>query len=180
MKFSSLTVANLAKAANPPVTSEPISTISEISSRQDLQNVGRGNSTDQQETVDFGIGGSANPANSAKPVDHDGTVSRISNFSRASDPQNVEIARVCCGNCQHSNLPPDTEPVYSWRRCGLGLLGNFARALHHCDAFSFVLHCGENPAELTEQVRSSVLEQHLNGAGARLSSQLFGQVTGYE
>lgn len=135
MKFSNLTLANLAKAANPPVTSEPISTISEISSRQDLQNVGWGNSADQQETVDFGIGGSANPANSAKPVDPDGTVSRISSFSRVTDSQNVEIARVCCGNCRHSSLPPDTEPVYGWRRCELGLFGNFARALHRCEAY---------------------------------------------
>lgn len=135
MKFSNLTLANLAKAANPPVTSEPISTISEISSRQDLQNVGWGNSADQQETVDLGIGGSANPANSAKPVDPDGTVSRISNFSRITDSRNVEIARACCGNCRHSSLPPDTEPVYGWRRCRLGLLGNFGRVLHRCEAF---------------------------------------------
>ena len=30
---------------------------------------------------------------------------------------------VCCGDCAHSVLPPDTCPVYGWRLCGLRHVG---------------------------------------------------------
>ncbi len=41
--------------------------------------------------------------------------------------------QVCCGDCAHSVLPPDTCPVYGWRLCGLGLEGGgFGRAVRRC------------------------------------------------
>jgi len=41
---------------------------------------------------------------------------------------------VCCGDCAYSILPPDTDPVYGWRLCGLGLEGGggFGRAVRRC------------------------------------------------
>ena len=45
---------------------------------------------------------------------------------------------VCCGDCAHSVLPPDTCPVYGWRLCGLGLEGGggFGRAERRCQAWT--------------------------------------------
>ena len=42
---------------------------------------------------------------------------------------------VCCGDCAHSILPEDTEPVYGWRLCGLALEGGggFGRADRWCE-----------------------------------------------
>ena len=31
--------------------------------------------------------------------------------------------KVCCADCAHSVLPPDTDPVYGWRLCGLAIDG---------------------------------------------------------
>ena len=41
---------------------------------------------------------------------------------------------VCCFECRHSVLPANTEPVYSWRSCGLELPngGGFGQALRRC------------------------------------------------
>ena len=39
---------------------------------------------------------------------------------------------VCCGDCVHSVLPPDTDPVYGWRLCAAGGFGGFARAVQQC------------------------------------------------
>jgi len=45
---------------------------------------------------------------------------------------------VCCGDCAYSILPPDTDPVYGWRLCGLGLEGGggFGRAERRCQAWT--------------------------------------------
>ena len=45
---------------------------------------------------------------------------------------------VCCGDCAHSVLPPDTCPVYGWRLCGLGLEGGggFGRAVRRCEKWA--------------------------------------------
>ncbi len=44
---------------------------------------------------------------------------------------------VCCGDCAHSVLSPDTCPVYGWRLCGLDIEGGggFGRAVRRCDAW---------------------------------------------
>jgi hypothetical protein len=43
--------------------------------------------------------------------------------------------RVCCAECRHSLLSPNTEPVYGWRSCGLDLPrgGGFGQALRRCE-----------------------------------------------
>ena len=45
---------------------------------------------------------------------------------------------VCCGDCAYSVLPPDTDPIYGWRSCGLGVAcgGGFSRADRRCDQFA--------------------------------------------
>jgi hypothetical protein len=45
---------------------------------------------------------------------------------------------VCCGDCAHSILPPDTCPVYGWRLCGLSLEGGggFGRTERRCQAWA--------------------------------------------
>lgn len=45
---------------------------------------------------------------------------------------------VCCGDCRHSVLSPDTELVYGWRSCGLGIEGGggFGRADRRCAHFA--------------------------------------------
>ena len=44
---------------------------------------------------------------------------------------------VCCGDCRHSVLPPQTDSVYGWRSCGLGVVdgGGFGRADRQCSQF---------------------------------------------
>lgn len=44
---------------------------------------------------------------------------------------------VCCGDCEHSVLPPQTDSVYGWRRCSLGVKdgGGFARQDRRCGQF---------------------------------------------
>ena len=32
---------------------------------------------------------------------------------------------VCCGDCRHSAAIPNSDPVYGWKRCGLGFRGAF-------------------------------------------------------
>ncbi len=51
-----------------------------------------------------------------------------------TQPPPVEPEQVCCGDCAHSVLPPNTCPVYGWRLCGLGLEGGggFGRAVRRC------------------------------------------------
>lgn len=48
---------------------------------------------------------------------------------------------VCCGDCAHSVLPPDTCPTYGWRLCGLGLEGGggFGRAVRRCEKWRYEL-----------------------------------------
>lgn len=57
---------------------------------------------------------------------------------------------VCCGDCRHSAAIPDSDPVFSWRRCGLGIDGGggFARQDRHCARFLAV--SAETPAERSE------------------------------
>ncbi len=42
--------------------------------------------------------------------------------------------QVCCGDCADSILPPDTDPVYGWRLCGLGVDGGggFGQEVRRC------------------------------------------------
>lgn len=44
---------------------------------------------------------------------------------------------VCCGDCRHSRQIPDSDAVYGWRSCGLGVKdgGGFARADRQCSQF---------------------------------------------
>ena len=44
---------------------------------------------------------------------------------------------VACGDCRHSAAIPQSDPVYGWRRCGIGVDGGggFARADRQCGRF---------------------------------------------
>ena len=44
---------------------------------------------------------------------------------------------VCCGDCRHGQQIPDSDPIYGWRRCGLGVAdgGGFARQDRRCGQF---------------------------------------------
>ena len=71
----------------------------------------------------------------------------------AQRPISITVAKpepVCCGDCAHSVLPPDTCPVYGWRLCGLALEGGggFARAERRCDAWATALPSGNALNEL--------------------------------
>ena len=48
---------------------------------------------------------------------------------------------VCCFDCRHSVLPPDTCPRNGWRRCGLDLPngGGFSQALRRCEQWESAL-----------------------------------------
>ena len=53
----------------------------------------------------------------------------------AQRPISITVAKpdkVCCADCAHSVLPPDTCPVYGWRLCAAGGFGGFARAVQQC------------------------------------------------
>lgn len=56
-------------------------------------------------------------------------------------------APVCCGDCRHSAAIPDSDPVYGWRFCGLGIEGGggFARQDRQCRRFEAV--SAETPAD---------------------------------
>ena len=58
-----------------------------------------------------------------------GTLENLRKPTVSADP-----AYVCCASCRHSVLPPDTEPRYGWRSCGLDLPngGGFAQQLRRC------------------------------------------------
>ena len=55
----------------------------------------------------------------------------------AITPPVTKAEIVCCADCAHSVLPPDTCPVYGWRLCGLDIEGGggFGRAVRRCDAW---------------------------------------------
>jgi hypothetical protein len=42
---------------------------------------------------------------------------------------------ICCADCRHSSTAPQTDPVYGWRRCAIGLGGGLARQDRHCEGF---------------------------------------------
>ncbi len=54
--------------------------------------------------------------------------------SAIAPPPVAKPGIVCCGDCAHSVLPPDTCPVYGWRLCGLDIEGGggFGRAVRRC------------------------------------------------
>jgi len=56
----------------------------------------------------------------------------------ATPPPLTRPEMVCCADCAHSVLPPDTCPVYGWRLCGLSLVGGggFGRTERRCQAWA--------------------------------------------
>ena len=44
---------------------------------------------------------------------------------------------ICCGDCRHSSTAPQTDAVYGWKRCDLGIEGGggFGRADRQCGRF---------------------------------------------
>jgi hypothetical protein len=56
----------------------------------------------------------------------------------ATPPPLTRPEMVCCADCAHSVLPPDTCPVYGWRLCGLSLEGGggFGRTERRCQAWA--------------------------------------------
>jgi hypothetical protein len=73
----------------------------------------------------------------------------------ANDAKHTHIY-VCCGDCRHSVLPPDTEAVCGWRMCGLDVEGGggFGRADRRCT--SFVGNPAMEPEALEE--RAAILQ----------------------
>ncbi len=73
---------------------------------------------------------------------------------------------VCCGDCLHSVLPPDTEAVCGWRMCSLDVEGGggFGRADRRCT--SFVGNPAIEPEALEE--RAAILQY--DGGLTRLES----------
>lgn len=67
--------------------------------------------------------------------EHTGKLAGLAGLAGSEKPKNIDFASVRCGECRHSILSPDTEPVYGWRCCGLSLEGGggFARALRRCE-----------------------------------------------
>ena len=63
---------------------------------------------------------------------------------------------VCCSDCLHSTLPPQTDPIYGWRLCGLGVAGGggFGRADRQCDQFTL----GEIQEPKTDPLASRIAE----------------------
>ncbi len=116
MKFSHITPANLAKAANPSVTGERVSKISNFSNPQRQQNDRQG------ETIGFYVDGAANPANFANPPDNTPTISKISDLSKGNTRKNADCSSVRCSECGHAKPATATDP-YSWHLCELGLKG---------------------------------------------------------
>lgn len=83
---------------------------------------------------------------------------------------------VCCGDCRHSVLPPQTEPRYGWRSCGLGVEGGggFGRADRRCSQFD----PGEIQAPEIDPLASRIAELVADGwsiwnAQARAESETF-------
>ena len=56
----------------------------------------------------------------------------------ATPPPLTRPEMVCCADCAHSVLPPDTCPTYGWRLCGLSLEGGggFGRTERRCQAWT--------------------------------------------
>ena len=55
----------------------------------------------------------------------------------AITPPVAKAEIVCCADCAHSVLPPDTCPLYGWRLCGLDIEGGggFGRTQRRCEAW---------------------------------------------
>lgn len=115
MKFSHITPANLAKAANPPATDERVSKISNFSNPQHQQNDPQG------ETIDFYVDGAANLANPANPSDYTPTISKISDFSKGNTRKNADCSSVRCSDCRHGQPATPSDP-WSWHLCGAGAI----------------------------------------------------------
>lgn len=83
-------------------------------------------------------------------------------------------SRVCCGDCFHSGISPESDPTYGWRRCGQGKGGGFARALRHCDAFKPILPISEaDPAKvLARRIYAGIRSGELSWNRNRLREQL--------
>ena len=86
---------------------------------------------------------------------------------------------VCCGDCAHSVLPHDTDPIYGWRSCGLGVAcgGGFSRADRRCDQFAL----GEIQEPKTDLLASRIAELVAAGwsiwnAKARSESEVIAEI----
>ena len=62
----------------------------------------------------------------------------IAELQQADSPIGVPATgNVCCAECRHSVLPPDTDHRYGWRLCGLGVKdgGGFGQAIRQCASY---------------------------------------------
>ena len=68
---------------------------------------------------------------------------------------------VCCGDCRHSRQIPDSDAVYGWRRCSLGVKdgGGFARADRQCSQFEH----GQIQEQKTDLLAVRITELVANG-----------------
>lgn len=110
MKFSSITVANLANSANPLPAEDPAPPL---------------------ETINFKDDTAANLANSAN---RDAEISRISDFSNADTRENANFSAVRCADCWHGK-PATATDSYSWHSCRAGLTGWWGMAPQRCEGW---------------------------------------------
>lgn len=82
---------------------------------------------------------------------------------------------VCCGDCRHSRQIPDSDAVYGWRSCGLGVKdgGGFARADRQCSQFE----AGGEQEQKTDLLAARIAELVADGwavwnATAKAESEL--------
>ena len=82
---------------------------------------------------------------------------------------------VCCGDCRHSRQIPDSDAVYGWRSCGLGVAdgGGFARADRRCSQFEH----GQIQEQKTDLLAARITELVADGwaqwnATAKAESEL--------
>ena len=62
----------------------------------------------------------------------------IAELQQADSPTGVSVTgNVCCADCRHSVLPPDTDHRNGWRLCGLGIKdgGGFGKAIRQCGSY---------------------------------------------
>ena len=147
MKFSNITAANLAKAANPSVdfdgsaaanpanSANPAGSDEQVSKVSDFSSGQRHENDPQEAIILFDGGNAANPANSANPSVPASPISKISDFSKGNTRENAKFASVRCSDCQHA-LPATATDPHSWHSCDRGLKGWWGMAPRRCDAYA--------------------------------------------
>lgn len=172
MKFSKITAANLAKAANPNVdfdgsvaanlakAANPAGSDEQVSKISDFSSGQRHENDPQEAAIRFDVGNAANPANSANPNVPASPISKISDFSKGNTRENAKFASVRCSDCQHA-LPATATDPHSWHSCDRGLKGWWGMAPHRCERWDGKAEriAKEEEARLAEEERQRRKEE---------------------